>query len=340
MRRLSALLAVATAACLLLGLLLALGTAASPAAAQQLTGGKDQDAATTAEDAADAPPPSLWQRAGQAFVSVQSTVNRTINARLVRIKREHSVEALLAGLVIAFAYGVFHALGPGHGKAVMLSYLLSRDAGPLGAVRMGTQIALFHVVSAVVIVVVVHIVLQQAFARPVDELGFLKAASYAAITAIGIAMLLGALRARRAAAADHGHDHPHHDHHDHNDHHDGRGHGAGCAHHHHDLVAAWRTGGLLSLAVGLIPCSGAVLILVYCLANGLLLSGIMMAGSIALGMAVTLALIGILAIHARQGALAVAGRAGPRRGALSGLLGLAGPVLIILFGGVMLLGSL
>jgi ABC-type nickel/cobalt efflux system permease component RcnA len=199
---------------------------------------------------------------------------------------------------------------------------------------MGAQIALFHVVSAIVIVVVVHIVLQQAFARPVDELGFLKIASYGAIAAIGVAMLCGALRSRRAvAAADHAHGHDHSGH-------DGHEHHAGCGHHHHDLATAWRTGGLLSLAVGLIPCSGAVLILVYCLANGLLLSGIMMAGSIALGMAITLASIGILAIHARQGALAVAGRSQRPQGALAALLGLAGPVLIILFGGVMLLGSL
>lgn len=324
MRKLIGLAAACGVACLALcALLAALVAEPGPAAAQaQLTGAADQDQ----PEAAGAP--GLWQRAAAAFLAVQSTVNRTINNRLVHIKREHSLAALLAGLAIAFAYGVFHALGPGHGKAVLLSYFVSREARIARGVWMGAQIATFHVASAIVIVVAVHLILRQAFARPVDELGFLKVASYGAIMAIGIAMLVGVLRGRRAAPA---HDHDH-----------GHDHGEAC-HHHHDLGAAWRSGGLLSLAVGLIPCSGAVLILVYCLANGLLLSGILMALSIALGMAITLALIGILAIYARQGAIAVAGRPGRpgrRRAALPTALALAGPGFITLFGAVMLLGSL
>jgi ABC-type nickel/cobalt efflux system permease component RcnA len=321
MRKLTAVIAACGAAGLAVLLLLgvALGTPRPAAAQAQLTGGSDE----TAEEGQ----PSLWQRAGGAFLAVQSSVNRAINSRLVQIKRQHSLAALLAGLAIAFGYGVFHALGPGHGKAVLLSYFVSHDARIARGIWMGTQIALFHVASAIVIVVAVHVVLQQAFARPVDELGFLKVASYGAITAIGIAMLCGALRARLAGP---GHDRGHH--HDHV-------HDAGCRHR-HDLAAAWRSGGLLSLAVGLIPCSGAVLILVYCLANGLLLSGVMMAGSIALGMAITLALIGIVTIYARQGAIAVAGRSGRRRSALPAMLGLLGPGFITLFGAVMLLGSL
>jgi ABC-type nickel/cobalt efflux system permease component RcnA len=144
-------------------------------------------------------------------------------------------------------------------------------------------------------------------------------------------MLHGALRARRArrvAEHDHGHGHD-----------VGHVHHAGCGHH-HDLAAAWREGGLLSFAVGLIPCSGAVLILVYCLANGLLLSGVLMAGSIALGMAITLAAIGIATIYVRKGAILMAARSGRPRSAVPAALGLVGPGFITLFGAVMLLGSL
>ena len=178
---------------------------------------------------------------------------------------------------------------------------------------MGVQIAVFHVASAIAIVVIVHLVLRQAFAGPVDELGFLKIASYGAITLIGAAMLRGAVRRlRRAGAA--AHDEHHHGHPDHV-------HDDSCAQ--VSPVRAWREGGLLSVAVGLIPCSGAVLILVYCLANGLLLSGVLMAGAIALGMAITLSAIGV----------AASGR--PRAA-----LGLIGPALITLFGAAMLIGSL
>ena len=303
----------------LLALLLAL-----PARAQ-LTGAPTGDDATSSAEAA----PSLLQRAAGGFVALQSEVNRTINQRLVAIKREHSLTALLLGLAIAFAYGVFHAAGPGHGKAVLLSYFLSRDAKIGRGVLMGAQIAFFHVASAIAIVVIVHLVLRQAFAGPVDELGFLKIGSYGAIALIGAAMLRGAVMQLRRTAA-HERDHRYPDAHDHV-------HDESCGH--FSPVQAWREGGLLSVAVGLIPCSGAVLILVYCLANGLLLSGVLMAGSIALGMAITLSLIGIAAIYGRQRALARAddrGGGGRPRAAL----GLVGPALITVFGVAMLVGSL
>jgi len=325
---------IAAAGALLLVALLTLLTLASPARAQ-LTGAPANGG--TAES--DAAPPSLFARIAGGFMTLQSEVNRTINHRLVAIKREHSLTALLLGLAIAFAYGVFHAVGPGHGKAVLLSYFLSRDAKISRGVLMGAQIAFFHVVSAIVIVVVVHLILQQAFGGPVDEMDFLKIASYGAITLIGAAMLNGAFRRLRRAGG--GHDHAGHRHdHDVPGHvPPGHIHDETCGH--VSPVQAWREGGLLSVAVGLIPCSGAVLILVYCLANGLLLSGVLMAGAIAVGMAITLSVIGIAAIFGRQRALATAERRGRSgSGRPRAALGLIGPALITLFGAAMLVGSL
>jgi len=193
---------------LLLAALIALLLLAAPARAQLTGAPADGDAA--AERDADAP--SLLGRLAGGFMALQSEVNRTINHRLVAIKREHSLTALLLGLAIAFAYGVFHAVGPGHGKAVLLSYFLSRDARISRGVLMGAQIAFFHVVSAIVIVVIVHLILQQAFGGPVDELDFLKIASYGAITLIGAAMLRGAFRRLRRAGSGHDHAGHHHDH--------------------------------------------------------------------------------------------------------------------------------
>jgi nickel/cobalt transporter (NicO) family protein len=319
---------IAAAGALLLVALLALLTLAAPASAQ-LTGAPANGESAESEAA----PPSLFGRIAGGFMTVQSEVNRTINHRLVAIKREHSLTALLLGLAIAFAYGVFHAVGPGHGKAVLLSYFLSQDAKISRGVWMGAQIAFFHVVSAIVIVVVVHLILQHAFGGPVDELDFLKIASYGAITLIGAAMLRGAFRRLRRAGI--GHDHAGH-HHDHDA--PGHVHDETCGH--VSPVQAWREGGLLSVAVGLIPCSGAVLILVYCLANGLLLSGVLMAGAIAVGMAITLSVIGIAAIFGRQRALATAERRGRSgSGRPRAALGLIGPALITLFGAAMLVGS-
>ncbi|MFM9844814.1 MAG: nickel/cobalt transporter [Dongiaceae bacterium] len=262
----------------------------------------------------------LWQQATRAFVGMQRQVNRALTNSVAELRDGRSSAAILVGIAIAFLYGVFHAAGPGHGKAVVISYFVSRPATMRRCIVMGVQIALFHVVSAVVIVSVLHWVLQRSFSTPVDQMQFLKIASYAAITAIGVVMLVAALRQRSSAEASHGacaHGQDHGSHH---------GHGAG---------------GLLSLAVGVIPCSGAVIILVFSLANGILLSGLVMTGFIALGMAITLAVIAMTAAFARGRIVGPGNKvSSPRRQRLRRTLEILGPAAIAGFGGLLLLAAL
>jgi ABC-type nickel/cobalt efflux system permease component RcnA len=282
---------------------------AQPASADSLRG----DVAP-AEVTATAKGPSLLRKGMVQFVRLQRDVNRALSDGIVAIKDGSSSSAVLVAMLIAFAYGVLHALGPGHGKAVILGYFLSRDGSVLRGLRMGAQIALLHVISAVVIVVVVHWLLAVTFAEPIDQLEILKVFSYAAITLIGSVMLVRTLRAvRRPATA----------------------HDDACHHHHVDGARD-----LLSVAVGLVPCSGAVLVLIYALANGLLLSGLVMTACIAIGMALTLSAIGIAAAWTRMRAVRVAYPASPaRRRFVQAFLDLLGPLLITALGTVLLLST-
>jgi ABC-type nickel/cobalt efflux system permease component RcnA len=90
----------------------------------------------------------------------------------------------------------------------------------------------------------------------------------------------------------------------------------------------------------LIPCSGAVLVLIYALANGLLLSGLVMTACIAIGMALTLSAIGIAAVWMRRRVVG-AGRpdAPARRPAMQASLDVLGPLLITALGAVLLLST-
>jgi nickel/cobalt exporter len=267
---------------------------------------------------ATASAPSLLHRGMVQFVRLQRDVNRALSDGIVAIKDGRSSSAVLLAMLIAFAYGALHAIGPGHGKAVILGYFLSRDGSILRGLRMGAQIALLHVISAVVIVVVVHWLLAVTFAQPIDQLEILKVFSYGAITIIGSVMLGRALwAARRPAGAATGHDHD-------------------C--HHHRRVDGARD--LLSIAVGLIPCSGAVLVLIYALANGLLLSGLVMTACIAIGMALTLSAIGIAAMWMRSRAIGGNRPSAPtRRRIVQAALDVLGPLLITALGGVLLLAT-
>lgn len=261
--------------------------------------------------------PGLLQQAGAVFVAVQRDVNRALSRQLAAVKQGQSYLPLLLGMLIAFGYGAFHAAGPGHGKTVIVSYFLSRDARFARGLWMGGQIALFHVLSAIVIVAALQFVLQRTLSTPVDQLQILRVCSYGGILVVGLVMLAASLR-RLWGGATHG------------------GHVYACGH-----GASPTQGGLLSFSVGLIPCSGAVLVLLYALANDVLVGGILMALSIAAGMAVTLAAIGAGAIYARRQTVGRPDRESGRvRRVLSAMLGLLGPLLISALGAILLAGSL
>lgn len=267
---------------------------------------------------------------GRTFVGWQRDVNRAINDRLMAIKRGNDQSALWSGLVIAFLYGVFHALGPGHGKTVVVGYFLGRQARPWRGVGMAGWIALSHVVGAVVIVGIAHLILSRSLVSPTNEFFWFRLVSYAAIILIGLMMLRDWSRGGHA----HHHGHDHHDHvhqpHDHNGH-ACCGPGAALT----DGQATWEQR-LLALAAGFIPCSGAILILLFTLANGLILAGLAMAAAIALGMGLTLAGLGVASILLRQ---QVALRL-PSGGRATRWLALSGPVFVIGIGAILLAAHL
>ncbi|HEY4164706.1 MAG TPA: sulfite exporter TauE/SafE family protein [Dongiaceae bacterium] len=286
-------------------------------------GSNDQSAAPgDSSDQAPAAKPSLLRRVGTQVIMLESRINRTINAQLIEIKDGGHPWALWGGLVIGLLYGIFHALGPGHGKTVIVGYFLGHHARPWRGVVMASWISISHVIGAIVIVFVVHTILSRSLASPVDEVDGLRVFSYAAILLIGLFMLYSALRGGHSHA--HAHGHEGHDH--------GHVHGPACAH----VPGAGRQQGILGIAAGFIPCSGATLILVFALTNGIILSGIAMTLAIAVGMAMTLSVMGVTSILVRR-QLEVRL---PERTLTTRAFSLAGPILVTLIGAVLLSGSL
>jgi ABC-type nickel/cobalt efflux system permease component RcnA len=115
-----------------------------------------------------------------------------------------------------------------------------------------------------------------------------------------------AMAAAAAAHNHHGHDHHHHDHgHDHHDHGPDHVHDEHCGHSHGptpDQLAGpggWRRGLGAIIAVGLRPCSGAILVLVFALAQGLFWAGVVATFVMGIGTAITVATIAVLAVSAR-----------------------------------------
>lgn len=248
-----------------------------------------------------------------ALLDFQREANRTIAQQMRAIRDGTTTGPLLAGLALAFLYGALHAAGPGHGKLVVVSYFLARHARVGRGLLMGAQIAVMHVLSAVVIVVFADFLLRRGLGGAPAETLEVRVASYALILLIGLAMLARGVRRARVAST--------HDRHDH---------ACGCG-------ARPGESGLLSLGVGLVPCTGSLLILLYSMANGILAAGIALVAMIALGMAVTMGALGLASVLARR---LVAGRISGGAGRAALALDLAGAAAITLLGATLLAGAL
>jgi nickel/cobalt exporter len=290
--------------------------------------------APQSEQAQPAPQPAstgFFARAAREMFQLQARMNKALAGRMRAIRDGDGLTAiagsLAAGIVLAFLYGALHVAGPGHGKAVIVSYFLGREARLSRGLWLGLQIAATHVVAAIVLVWIADVALRQAFGGTPAELRAVQAVSYGAIAAIGLHMLWQALRRLRGHTVADCCDHAGHDH--------GHSHGAG-----HEQRREQARQGVLSFAVGLVPCTGATLVMLYALANGIVYAGIIMVLAIGFGMAAAMAIIGVATILARRAALARLSRQTAGDGRLAGALQSIAGLAIALLGGLMLYGAL
>jgi len=294
------------------------------------------------------------------LLSKQSEFYREMSATVRAAKSDGSAVWTLLG--ISFAYGIFHAAGPGHGKAVISSYLVANQETARRGIVLSFASALMQSLVAVVIVGICAWLLNATAKTMCGAEKAIEIVSYALIAAFGARLVwtkgggfIRALQAPRpvpamalAAVAHQGHAHvAHHDHeHRHDDHGHGHVHDEHCGHSHGPAPGelagpgGWQRGFGAILAVGIRPCSGAILVLVFALAQGLFWAGIAATFVMGLGTAITVATIAVVAVSAKDLARRLSGTK-EGRGALfmRGVeFGAAG--LVLLFGVGLLFGYL
>ncbi|HTH15299.1 MAG TPA: hypothetical protein VL974_01490, partial [Magnetospirillum sp.] len=72
--------------------------------------------------------PSAWQQAVAWILDQQRLFHRELAGDLRALQAGGSAAATWTLVVVSFLYGVFHAAGPGHGKAVIATYLLTHES--------------------------------------------------------------------------------------------------------------------------------------------------------------------------------------------------------------------
>ncbi|MEP3673758.1 MAG: nickel/cobalt transporter [Hyphomicrobiales bacterium] len=223
------------------------------------------------------------------------------------------------GLIgLSFLYGIFHAAGPGHGKVVISSYVLANEQ----TVRRGMTISFLSAflqgsVAVALIGSAVFFFNLTSFAVT-EATQWFERASYALIAALGLFLLwqkgvrpylkrAPVLVHEVGCAHEQSHTHSHHHDHSHShSHKHSHSHEAdcGCSGHAPDpsnltqpltLRSAWAA----ILSVGLRPCSGALIVLVFSAAQGLFLVGVVSTFAMALGTAITVSTLATIAIGAK-----------------------------------------
>jgi len=299
------------------------------------------------------------------IVAEQAVFYRALSGLIRAAKTDGSAYWGLMG--ISFIYGIFHAAGPGHGKAVISSYLVANEETWRRGVVLSFASALLQALTAVVIVAVAAVLIGATAKMMGDTVRVIEIVSYVLIVLLGARLLwvkgrgfLHALHEVRSASepdhahgghahhdrvhaehAHHGHAHGHHHHHDHDDEEDSVlpwGHAHGPEPEELAGPGGWHRGLSAIVAVGLRPCSGAIIVLVFALAQGLFLAGIASTFVMGLGTAITVAAIATLAVGAKAAAKRFAkARAGYGSLVMRGVE--VGAALVVMaFGGLLLTG--
>ena len=236
---------------------------------------------------------------------------RAMTGALKSMRDDGSKAWLLVGL--SFAYGIFHAAGPGHGKAVISSYMIANEVALRRGILLSFVSSFLQALTALMVVGGTFLVLRGTSVSMDDATWVMEVASFAMITAFGAWLLWKKafrpffVKEPSLALAHAGHEHHGHSHH----------HGADevcedCGHSHApdpSLLADqfdWRTAWSAIAAVGLRPCSGALIVLTFALLNGLYIGGVLSVLAMALGTAITVSALATLAVTAKNTAVRLA----------------------------------
>ncbi len=211
----------------------------------------------------------------------------------LNVLRTEGVSHLTALIGSAFLFGMLHALLPGHGKAVLAA--LYAGAGIWkGAVASSALLIVTHVGSAVIVVLAGFAVLERTIGGAGRAIA-LERSSQILIVLVGFWLLWQALR-------------PH-------------------------LRHTGRSGPVLAIVAGLVPCPLTTFIMTYAVAQGAVAAGLMLSGAFAAGMIVTVGAFPLAAILARSSLVSLLERSRGLRATLDRVIGVAAALAVIVLGG-------
>jgi ABC-type nickel/cobalt efflux system permease component RcnA/ABC-type uncharacterized transport system substrate-binding protein len=249
--------------------------------------------------------------------SAQKELTTRLNAFGTDLRDNPLGPALWMFLGLSFVYGVIHAVGPGHGKAVVCSYFLANPGSLASGALMGNAITFVHMGSAAAAVGVAYLIFSSGMGGFAAASRALQPASYGLLALMGLVLVIKAVRdLLKGGMLAPGCEHT-----------DGNG---------GDLRSILA----VSFVTGLIPCPGAAVILAFSIGLNIFWTGVMALIVMAAGMGLTTTLFAWFAVTARSAALKLSGRNRRLFNVVYAGLSICGAAAICLFGTALLISSL
>lgn len=287
-----------------------------PPAASSTHEVRGETAADTASTATTFSFSQRWQQLNFWILQQQRDFHRQLVHQVEAYAEQQRGSLAWSLMLVSFLYGVFHAAGPGHGKAVLTTYLLTQPEALRRGLFYSVLAALLQGVTAILLVTILVLGLGALAREAFQSVIYLEMLSFMVVALLGGWLMWRSglawrhhqtrhkpiftpltsptapalLRPEMASSqaflpAD-----------------------AACAHCgkvHHVAPSQleqknfWQGAGLI-LAIGLRPCSGAVLLLAVTSLLGIFWIGVLSTLAMAVGTALTVASLAVIAVKARH----------------------------------------
>ena len=238
----------------------------------------------------------------QWLIALQYEINSYISSTIRSLNDENSFSVSLLILGIAFLYGLVHAIGPGHGKALVALYFTSNKSNYKKAFKMGYLISIIHAISALIFTFGIFFIIKRMFRQNFNELSHITMLiSAVMIMLVGLYLIYEAYKDKGKIEK--------------------------------KLKTKNKSELAVAFSAGVVPCPGVMTIVLFNIVLGNYILGIMSAIAMSIGMGLTISLAGIFSIAINKKSTTLLDKK-------TYILEMLGGFLILLLGSFLLLGAL
>ncbi|WP_072681794.1 nickel/cobalt transporter [Arcobacter sp. LA11] len=198
------------------------------------------------------------------LIQYQFKINNYISSSIKNINDENMLSSSLLVLGIAFLYGLIHAAGPGHGKALVAFYFSTNKNTYSEAFSLGYLISVIHAISALVLTFGIFFILEKMFRQNFNHYSNITMQiSAVMIILVGVYIIVSSYLSRKQKEKG---------------------------------IEKSRSKYALAFSAGVVPCPGVMTIVLFCIMLKKYLLGVLAAITMSIGMGFTISLVGILSI--------------------------------------------